>query len=267
MLYLISTPIGNLGDLSLRAIETMRQCSVIFCEDTRLSKRLMQAHDIDTPLISYHKFNEQQKLTTIIKRLKNGEEVALISDAGTPLIADPGNRLVAALHKENLPMTTVPGPSAFLSAIILSGLTSDPFQFIGFLEKKRSALLEQITSLMRYEGSTAALLSPHSLIETLQSFEKLLPEHPLFIARELTKKFEEYVWGTPHELIKKWTNNLIKGEFVIIIPKIQSPLSGDPLALVKHLQEQFSLTKKEALIISAKHFNLSKRTLYNRQNK
>ncbi|PCI76707.1 16S rRNA (cytidine(1402)-2'-O)-methyltransferase [Candidatus Aerophobetes bacterium] len=267
MLYIVSTPIGNLQDISLRAIQTLKECSTIYCEDTRLSIRLLKAHGIDTPLKSYHKFNEKQRLSELIERLKGGEDLALISDAGTPLIADPGSILIKALYEEKLPITTIPGPSAPICALVLSGLSDTPFQFIGFFEKKKMGLIEQISNLTLYQGSTIAFISPHKLIDTFKAFEKVLPNHPLFIAREITKKFEEYLWATPQELLDKWSKQAVKGEFVMVIPEVTSSIAHNPQEWIEHLKEVFSLSTKEALGVAAKHLNLSKRSLYNQQLK
>lgn len=264
MLYIIATPIGNLKDISFRAIEILKACDVVYCEDTRLSKRLMQAYEIDTPLKSYHKFNEQKLSSTLIDMLKEGKDIALISDAGTPLINDPGAILVKKVHEAGLDVTHVPGASAPLTALVLSGLAEKPFQFIGFFEKKQGGLVKQLSDLSLYNGVTVGFVSPHQLIATLKAFDKALPDHTLFIAREMTKKFEETIWGRPKELIEKWSQTAIKGEFVLVVPEVKDEVALDPTAWIEHLQMHFGLTKKEALVVAAKHLAVDKRQLYNK---
>lgn len=168
------------------------------------------------------------------------------------------------MHEAGLDVTHVPGASAPLTALVLSGLADKPFQFIGFFDKKQGALVKQLSNLSLYSGVTVGFVSPHQLINVLQAFDKILPDHTLFVAREMTKKFEEKVWGCASELIEKWSQEPIKGEFVLVVPEVKEEVALDPVAWIEHLQIHFGLTKKEALIVAAKHLAVDKRQLYNK---
>lgn len=217
MLYLISTPIGNLEDLSFRAIKTIELCDYLLCEDTRRTKILLDRYGLTKPLRSYHKFNESTRMQEVLSDLSCGKSIALIADAGTPAIADPGERLVKRCHEEKIPLTAIPGPSSVITALSLSGFPSDRFQFIGFLPKKPKALQTLFGEALAYSGTTIALESPFRIKKSLSHFAKLSTDRPLFIARELTKKFEELLTGTAPELLSHFEKKAPKGEFVLLI--------------------------------------------------
>ena len=176
VLYLVSTPIGNLADFSFRAVETLKKCDYILCEDTRHSRFLLEHYGIQTPLKSFHKFNEAKALESVLSDLKEGKTLALISDAGTPLISDPGQELVLQCRAEGLAVSAIPGACAVIDALVLSGLPSTPFQFIGFLPKKEKELQSVLSQALFYAGTTIAYESPHRIEETLAAIAQIDPK-------------------------------------------------------------------------------------------
>jgi 16S rRNA (cytidine1402-2'-O)-methyltransferase len=218
MLYVVSTPIGNLGDISARAIETLKQVNVVLAEDTRHSRPLLQRFDIATPLLSYHEHNEARTASALVARMVAGESMALISDAGTPLLSDPGARLVAAALEAGIRVVPIPGASALLSALVASGISASRFTFYGFLERKgaeRASALEEIASLAHtavlYE---AAPRVAHTLRELTEAG---CGDRLGSVARELTKQFEEVRRGTLRELAAYYEGSPPRGEVVIVI--------------------------------------------------
>lgn len=218
MLYLIATPIGNLSDITFRAISTMQECDYLLCEDTRRSRILLNHYKIEKPLKSYHQFNEAKRTGEILEDLKNGKKIGLLSDAGSPCIADPGYRLVVACRSEELDVIPIPGPCAIIAAITASGLDTERFQFIGFLPKKSGQLTRILTEALSYPGTTVCYESPFRTKKSLAILEKLDPTRKIVIARELTKKFEEIVQGTPTTLKER----TFKGEIVLLISGIEN---------------------------------------------
>ncbi len=216
-LYLVPTPIGNLQDITLRALEVLREVDTILAEDTRTSSKLLKHYQINNSLESFHAFNEHKKLTSLIDRLSKGETMALISDAGTPSISDPGFLLVRACHENQIPVECLPGPTALIPALVNSALPSDRFVFEGFLPAKKGrktrlqAIKEENKTVILYE-------SPHRLLKTLtQLSEELGGDRQASISRELTKIHQETVNGSLTELIEYYNNNTVKGELVIVI--------------------------------------------------
>lgn len=215
-LYLVSTPIGNLADFSLRAIETLKKADLIACEDTRHSKVLLTHYGIDKPLVSYHDFSERAKAPLLIEKIKEGKSVALVSDAGTPGIADPGYRLIRAAIEAGVPMEAVPGPAAFLTALVLSGLPTDRFVFEGFFPVKDGAKRKLIASLKEEERTVIFYESTHRIAKTLVAVEETLGDVHVVVARELTKKFEE-VWRGPVSGARAhFSGKKLLGEFVVL---------------------------------------------------
>ncbi len=217
MLYLIATPIGNLADLSFRAVEVMKACDYLLCEDTRHSRRLLDHYDIHRPLKSYHKFNEAASEGRILADLEEGLSIGLLSDAGTPSIADPGLRLVRKCRELGLPVTALPGPCAAILGLILSGLDTEVFQFLGFLPRTSGRLETMLNRALDYPGTTVCYETPHRLLKTLVLLEKIAPDVSLSVCRELTKKFEEVQSGTPTALRLHYTARPPKGEIVLVI--------------------------------------------------
>jgi len=216
-LYLVPTPIGNLKDITFRAIEVLKSVDVILAEDTRTTGKLLKHYEIQRPLQSYHIFNEHKTVEKLIERLKKGEVMALVSDAGTPGISDPGFLLVRAAKDSGIEVNCLPGPTAFVPALVNSGLPNDRFTFEGFLPHKKGrktrieSLLEESRTMIFYE-------SPHRLMKTLEQFADAFGKDRMAsVSRELTKIYEENVRGTLEELIKYYQENPIKGEIVIVV--------------------------------------------------
>lgn len=258
-IYLIATPIGNLQDITFRAIDTLKQVDFILCEDTRKSKVLLKKYEIDTPLKSYHKFTEKRRQESIIESLHSGKKIALISDAGTPGINDPGQRLVARCHKEKLPVTSVPGPSALITALSLSGFSFERFQFIGFLPKKGAEKKFALIDAFFYPGLTICFESPNRIRQTLELISQIGPDQEIAVVREMTKIHEECLRGKADQLLKKE----ILGEITIIISgnlKLSSKL--DPKEHVEKLQKKYGLQKQEAIKLAAELRGESKKELY-----
>ena len=268
MLYVVATPIGNLSDLSLRAVDTLKSADYILCEDTRHSSILLNHFGIKKQLKSYHKFNELSKQDEIIEDLKNGRSIALISDAGTPGISDPGELLIRCCIDNNIKVVPIPGASAVLSAISCSGLDTSRFQFIGFLPKKAGELKRSLGEALQYPGTTICYESPNRLGDVLEMIHTLDPARLLVIARELTKLHEEFLRGNASELIQSWKNSLQKGEIVLMISKCpEETASGweqlTPEEHVLQIQTVYGATRQEAILICAKIRGVSKRDIYN----
>jgi 16S rRNA (cytidine1402-2'-O)-methyltransferase len=216
-LYLVATPIGNLEDITLRALRTLRECDVVAAEDTRRTGQLLRYFGISKPLLSCFQFNEARRSEEIIERLKRGEKIALVSDAGTPGISDPGERVVRAAIEEGLRVESVPGPSAIVAGLTASGLSTEEFHFIGFLPHKSGQRRKILESLKNITGTLVLYESPYRILKLLEELRDILPERRTVLARELTKKFEEYLRGKPPELLELLKTRSIKGEFVVLI--------------------------------------------------
>jgi 16S rRNA (cytidine1402-2'-O)-methyltransferase len=216
-LYLVATPIGNLEDITLRALRTLRECDVIAAEDTRHTGRLLKHFGISKHLLSYFQFNEAKRSEEIIERLKRGEKVALVTDAGSPGISDPGERVVKAAIAAGLRVESVPGPSALIAGLTASGLPTDEFHFIGFLPQKSGQRRRKLASLENFGGTLALYESPYRIQKLLAELLEVFPERQVVLARELTKKFEEFLRGTPAELLQILAVRSLKGEFVVLV--------------------------------------------------
>ncbi len=215
-LYVVSTPIGNLDDISLRALRILAGVDLIAAEDTRKTKTLLDHFNIHKPLVSYFSYNEARRTPELIAKLKQGLAIGIVSDAGTPGISDPAFRIIRAALDEHLPVVAIPGPTAFLPALVSSGLPSDQFLFEGFLpvKKGRKTKLEAL----RAESRTIVLYeSPHRLMKTLTELKAILGDRDAAVSRELTKKFEETVRGKLTEVIEYFSKHPVKGEFVIVV--------------------------------------------------
>jgi 16S rRNA (cytidine1402-2'-O)-methyltransferase len=268
MLYLVATPIGNLGDISFRAIEILKHCDYILCEDTRHSSVLLTHYEIKKPLKSYHKFNEARSLEALVEDLKQGKNIALISDAGTPGISDPGAILVHCCLEKDIPVVSIPGPCAAIAALTCSGLNTDKFQFVGFLPKKAAELKTELISILHYPGTTICYESPERLLNTLHFIHEMAPERMLVVARELTKKFEEIKRGVPKQLIDYWEDHPLKGEIVLLFSEPPKKSQRDwsemePAEHVNYLENTYHITRKEAIKLAAEQRSIPKRQLYN----
>jgi 16S rRNA (cytidine1402-2'-O)-methyltransferase len=216
-LYLVATPIGNLEDITLRALRTLKECDVVAAEDTRRTGQLLKHFGITRPLLSYFQFNEAKRSEEIIGRLQRGEKVALVTDAGSPGISDPGERVVKAALAAGFRVESVPGPSALVAALTASGLPTEEFHFIGFLPHKSGQRRKQLERLKTYEGTLVLYESPYRVERLLGELNELFPTRQVVLARELTKRFEEYLRGTPAQLLEVLKSRSLKGEFVVLV--------------------------------------------------
>ena len=217
MLFVVATPIGNLGDITLRAIEVLKSADLIAAEDTRHSGLLLKHLEIKKPFVSYHEHNEAARTTELVERLGRGENVALITDAGMPGLSDPGVRLIRECIKRELPFTIIPGPSSILTALLGSGFSTEKFCCRGFLPVKAGQRERQLRETAEREDTTIFFESPYRLTKTLAACIDIMPERQLCVARELTKKFEEFRRGTASELLAHYQARPPKGEIVLVI--------------------------------------------------
>ncbi len=216
-LYLVATPIGNLEDMTFRAVRVLKECDVVAAEDTRRTGQLLKHFGLSKPMLSYFQFNEAKRSEEILERLKQGEKVALVTDAGSPGISDPGERVVRAVREAGLRVESVPGPCALVAALTASGLPTDEFHFIGFLPHKSGQRRKQLEALKQFAGTLVLYESPYRIEKLLVELTEVFPERQIVLARELTKKFEEFLRGTPAELLEVTQKRSLKGEFVVMV--------------------------------------------------
>lgn len=216
-LYLVATPIGNLEDITLRALRTLRECDLVAAEDTRHTGQLLKHFGMAKPLLSYFQFNEARRSEQILARLAAGEKVVLVTDAGTPGISDPGERVVRAAIAHGFQVESVPGASAVISALTASGLSTREFHFLGFLPHKSGARRKKLESLKHVPGTLAFYESPYRIQKLLEELRDIFPERQIVVARELTKRFEEYLRGTAAALLQTFATRSVKGEFVVLV--------------------------------------------------
>ncbi len=217
MLYVVSTPIGNLDDITLRALKILRHVDLIAAEDTRRTRRLLSRFDIHTPLVSYFEHNELKKLDKLLSHMKRGKEIALVSDAGTPGISDPGYRLIQQAVERGIPVVPIPGPSAVIAALSISGLATDSFYFAGFLPRKGGKRRKLLDKLGDLDGTSIIYESPHRLMKTLGDLLEVCGDRQIVVTRELTKAFEEAIRGSICEVINALEGRRIKGEVTIVL--------------------------------------------------
>lgn len=256
MLFIVATPIGNLGDISKRALEALRSADAILCEDTRRSSILLARYEIKKKLISYHKFKEKQSLEGLLADLETGQTFALISDAGTPCINDPGQILVDACLERGIQVSAIPGPCSVIQALVLSGFDTSRFQFVGFLPKKPEATLKHI---MAYPGTTVAFESPERLVETLEMVD---PVRRVAVVREMTKTFEECRRGSAADVLAHFKANAPRGEVILVFAEGEGPDECSLEELVQMLTELHGLSLKEAIKQAAKMKDVPKRDVY-----
>ncbi len=216
-LYLVATPIGNLEDITLRAIRVLRECDVIAAEDTRHTGGLLKHLGLHKPMISYHAHNEARRTQEIVERLGRGEKVALVTDAGSPGISDPGERVVRAALAAGFKVEAVPGACALVAALTASGLPTDEFHFIGFLPHKSGQRRNELERLKSITGTLVLYESPFRVEKLLGELIEVMPDRNVVLARELTKKFEEFLRGKPAQLLEQAKSRSLKGEFVVMI--------------------------------------------------
>ncbi len=217
MLYIVATPIGNLKDITIRAIETLKTADLIACEDTRHSKILTRHYQIEKPLVSYYEYNKISRGEYLIKLLKEGKNIALISDAGSPGISDPGSHIIKLAIQNDIPITFIPGPTAFVGALVLSGFSTDGFIFEGFLPVKPGARRKRLKELASTEKTLIFYESPHRLLKTLTDIQEVLGDRKIACVRELTKKFEEIIRDNVSKTIEHFRVNPVRGEFILVL--------------------------------------------------
>jgi 16S rRNA (cytidine1402-2'-O)-methyltransferase len=262
VLYVVATPIGNLEDITLRALRILREVKLIAAEDTRKTRRLLNAYDIKTPMTSYYEHNKLMKLDYIIECLKNND-VALVSDAGMPGISDPGYELIAEAGKQNIPVVPVPGPSAITTALAVSGLPTDKFVYIGFLPNKASARRQALKSIAAEPSTIIALEAPHRITAALTDILSVLGDRRIAVCRELTKLYEEVFRGTISQAIERFSEP--RGEFTLVIEgqvKQEKPQLTEDIE--RQLQQMYmaGATAKEAVAAMAGETGLKKKELY-----
>ena len=275
-LYLCGTPIGNLNDLSPRAVEILRTADLIAAEDTRHSLNILNHFEIKTPMTSYHEHNRKSKGEYLISLLEEGKNIALVTDAGMPGISDPGEDLAALCIEKGIPVTTVPGPTAFVSALVLSGFSGRRFIFEGFLPSNKKEKNQVLDSLKRELRTVIFYEAPHRLVQTLSELQKALGDRNAACVREITKIHEEVKRGTLSELMEFYENNAPRGEFVIVIEgyspealKEEETKKFEAMSLEEHMEMYTSqgLSEKEAMKLVAKDRGLTKRDIYSELKK
>jgi 16S rRNA (cytidine1402-2'-O)-methyltransferase len=266
LLYLVATPIGNLEDITYRAVRVLREADLIACEDTRQTRKLLEHYDIHKPTTSYHEHNEAERAVELASRMAAGAVVALVSDAGMPLVSDPGYRLVRAAIELAVPVQAVPGPSAALTALAASGLPTDSFRFGGFLPSKPGQRAKALEALADEHATLIFYEAPHRILEALESVELVLGARPVVVARELTKIHEEFLRGTAAEVRAQLAaRDAIRGEMTLLIGKATGPAPDDtPLDEAVERLVTGGTARMDAIKQVARKRGLSKREVYDR---
>lgn len=271
ILYLVPTPIGNLEDMSFRAVRILKEVDVIAAEDTRNTRKLCNFYEIKTPLVSYHEHNKEISGEKLIEKIKEGVKIALVSDAGMPTISDPGFELVQAATRESLTVVPLPGANAALTSLIASGVSCQPFLFYGFLHRQKREKKRELEQLKKQVATIIFYEAPHRLKETLMVMLEILGDRQVALCRELTKKYEEFIRGTLSEVIEWANNEEVRGEFCLIIEGSNGMEEDDEtswweaLSIEEHVNHYISnngITSKEAIKLTAKDRGLNKREIY-----
>jgi 16S rRNA (cytidine1402-2'-O)-methyltransferase len=271
-LYLVATPVGNLEDITLRALRILKEADLIACEDTRYTARLLTRYGIATPRESYHKFNEETRAPRLIQMLRDGKNIALVSDSGTPLVSDPGYALVSACRREGIPVIPIPGPSAAIAALVGSGLPSDSFFFAGFLPARASLRRRRLKELAGIASTLILFEAPHRLLDSLEDMAAVFGTRRASMARELTKVHEEFLQGTLKELLDTLrARPKIQGEITLVIEggRPAHPVPQWPASLKQHLEDEMQKTgllRNEALKSIAKQRGITRKQAYNQLN-
>lgn len=260
--YLIPTPIGNLDDISYRIVETLKKVDVIFSEDTRITNELLKHFDIKKTLISSHQYNEYQNVEKAKRYLDEGKNIGIVTDRGTPIISDPGYPLTKSLIEKGYKVIALPGPTAFVPALIVSGIDPQPFYFHGFLNSKESKRKKELEELKKIKAALIFYEAPHRIEKTLNNIKEILGNRKISISREITKKYEEVYRGTVSEVLEEIKG--AKGEMVIIIDGNNEENNFENLSIAEHvnLYIREGKEKKEAMKIVAKERNISKSDIY-----
>lgn len=264
-LYIVATPIGNLGDITLRAIEILKKVDIIAAEDTRHTLKLLNHLGISKPLISNHRHNEEMKIEQFVEKILEGQDMAVVSDAGTPGICDPGEVLIKKCIEEEIDVIPIPGACAFINALIASGIDTKEFTFLGFLPLNKKLRKEKLHKVEKSKETVILYEAPHKIMSTLKDLEQILEDRQIVLARELTKLHEEFIRGNAREIIEKAEN--LKGEIVLIIEankKVDINTNFETMSLEEHykLYEKQGLEKKEIIKRIAKDRNLSRNEIY-----
>ena len=261
-LYLVATPIGNMEDITFRAINILKNVEVIFSEDTRITNQLLKKFEINKKLISNHQYNERENGNRLLEYLKNGQDVALVTDRGTPVISDPGFNLASIAIEQGYNVVSIPGATALISALIVSNIEPHPFTFYGFLNSKQGKRRKELEKIKRLETTLIFYEAPHRLKETLVDMREILGNRLCSISREITKKFEEIYRGNIDDLILQIEN--IKGEIVIVVEGCKNVNYCDNLTVIEHvnLYIKEGYDAKEAIKIVAKERQLNKNEVY-----
>ncbi|WP_028781764.1 16S rRNA (cytidine(1402)-2'-O)-methyltransferase [Thalassobacillus devorans] len=269
-LYIVPTPIGNLEDMTFRAVRILTEVKKIAAEDTRNSKKLLSHFDIHTPLISYHEHNKHVRENELIDALENGDDLAVISDAGMPGISDPGYDLIQAAIIRNIPVVVLPGANAALCALIGSGLETDHFHFYGFLPRKKKDRDQELEAISIFRSTLVFYESPHRLKETLKGMQGVFGNRKVALSRELTKRYEEYVRGSLDEVVEWAGNNELRGEFCIVVEGNKEEVAEDSLwwsslSVIEHVEhyiEEEGYSSKQAIKQTSSDRKLPKRDVY-----
>ncbi len=264
-IYLVATPIGNLEDITLRALRILKEVDLIAAEDTRNTLKLLNRYEISKPLVSYHRHNEEVKVDNLINKLKDGQSIAIVSDAGTPGISDPGEVVVKEAIKNNIDVVPIPGACAAINALICSGLDTKEFAFMGFLPLNKKLRKEKLNEIKKETKTLIIYEAPHKLKNTLQDLKEIVEDRKIVLARELTKIHEEYIRGNIDEIIQKSEN--LKGEMIILIEgakKQEEQCSLNNLSLEEHYKyyENLGLEKKEIIKRVSKDRGVNKNEIY-----
>lgn len=267
-LYLVATPIGNLDDITLRAIKVLGDVNLIACEDTRHTRKLLTHFGINTRTISYHEHNERERAAELLERLNNGESIAVVSDAGTPGISDPGFRLVQLAIENNVRVVPIPGAAAFVSALVASGIPTDEFFFAGFLPSRATARRAKLRELQALPGTLIFYEAPHRLAASLRDASEILGQRNAVVARELTKVHEEIARGSLGELASRYESGSVRGEIVLVIERAsaetQTVSEGRSVAKLVESFESSGMDHRAALKAAARELGLSRDEAYRR---
>lgn len=265
-LYIVATPIGNLEDITLRALRVLKEVDLIAAEDTRQTLKLLNHYEINKPLISYHRHNEETKSEILIEKLRNGENIALVSDAGTPGICDPGEEVIKKAIEDNIEVIPIPGACAMINALIVSGISTKEFEFLGFLTLNKKLRRQKLKEIENSSKTIIIYEAPHKMKTTLGDLKEILKDRKIVLARELTKIHEEFIRKSIDELLSEI--DTIKGEMILIIEgnKIDTEecKNFDEISLEDHykLYEEKGLNKKEIIKQIAKDRNVNKNEIY-----
>jgi len=265
LLYLVATPIGNLEDITLRALRVLREADLIACEDTRQTGKLLAHFGIDKPMVSYHEHNETARTKDLVSKLESGSNIALVSDAGTPLVSDPGYRLVIAAVNSGITVVPIPGASAILSALAAAGLPTDAFRFGGFLPAKTGQRKKALEELRGEDCTLVFYEAPHRIVDALSDIVAVYGERPVVVARELTKIHEEFLRGTAEEVRSALAKRpSVKGEITLLISKGSPVASAVPVEEAVRELEERGVPRMDAIKQVARERGLSKRDVYSK---